>query len=60
MRRDGNGFVPAVQSLDNDLREEVYQPIEKWHFRYREVKVNEHRCNHLHAYPVRVGRRASA
>jgi len=28
-----------VQSLDNDLREEVYQPIEKWHFRYREVKV---------------------
>ncbi len=39
VRRGLNNNDPAVQSLDNDLREEVYQPIEKWHFRYREVKV---------------------
>ena len=32
----------VAQSLDNDLREEVYQPIEKWHLRYREVKVRSH------------------
>jgi hypothetical protein len=40
-----------VQSLEADLKEEVYQPIEKWHTRYREVKVR-HLPRRAHAESV--------
>ena len=33
-------LTSSVQSLEADLKEEVYIPIERWHTRYREVKVN--------------------
>ena len=28
-----------AQALDTDLKEEVYLPIDKWHSRYKVIKV---------------------